>query len=364
MASAADTSTQDDFSGTDDDTLVWVGVGGLVAAGAVALYLRSRHGSTTTPPPPVLTPLPTATTGTATNITSTTAVLGGSVNDNGLAAGGGGSTTWTVAISAAATGAGATQVATGTGTGSFDVSGGVGNLQPLTQYWFNVSATNSAGTSEGGAWIAFTTLAAAVPTFDTWWNTAPTPYRQAVSIFWTLLHRVPTFSGDTTYPIAVMMDAENGTGGFCAATEYASPGNSIEYVGFRIITDAACEFFSDVNKAAGGSGTGSTTYGSSTACGGTPYGNTTAWLSAAGTWIFGSSWTANSGQMANWDQGTYCGMAIPPWANAVQIVLIESAEFSDIIQAQAAGTQPPWGGGTGLLQSSPLLAAMQPRLQD
>jgi hypothetical protein len=190
-----------------------------------------------------------------------------------------------------------------------------------------------------------------------WWTTAPQDEREAVSVFWALLERVPTFAGDQSYPIAVMQDGESGSDGYCNATEYADPGDAIQYVGFRIISDQACEFFSDIDRAVGGPGSG----GGGNDCQGSAYGDHATWLAAAGARVLGRPWSPNAGQLANWTQGDYCGLETPGWTNAVQIVLIESGEFTARIQGMAAGAQPPWGAAMASSMVAPSRVASAAR---
>jgi hypothetical protein len=101
---------------------------------------------------------PAVTTAAATSITSTSAVLGGNVtNDGGAAVTDRGvvysSTNTTPAIG----GVGVTRDANGTGTGSYSKT--ISGLTPGTTYYVRAYATNSVGTSYGTV-VSFTTAAA------------------------------------------------------------------------------------------------------------------------------------------------------------------------------------------------------------
>ncbi|MDB5268891.1 MAG: hypothetical protein JWP58_1931 [Hymenobacter sp.] len=111
----------------------------------------------------LLTP-PTVTTAAATSITSTSAVLGGSVTaDGGDAVTGRGVVYSPTNTTPAIAGTGVTQDANGTGTGTFSKT--ISALTPGTTYYVRAYATNSAGTSYGAV-QSFTTTAVA-PTVTT-----------------------------------------------------------------------------------------------------------------------------------------------------------------------------------------------------
>ena len=90
---------------------------------------------------------PTVTTGPATNITSTTATLNATVNPNGL------DTSVQFTSNFRSFGG----QAAGSGTNNISISVDVTGLAPNTQYTFNMTVTNSAGTTQG-VQQSFTTL--------------------------------------------------------------------------------------------------------------------------------------------------------------------------------------------------------------
>jgi len=98
---------------------------------------------------------PTATTGTATSITTTTAVIAGTVNPNGT------DTHLVFAYGTSSTLSGATtttSVDIGAGSTAVGISVNLTGLTPGTKYYYQVQATNSAG-STNGAISSFTTSA-------------------------------------------------------------------------------------------------------------------------------------------------------------------------------------------------------------
>jgi len=95
---------------------------------------------------------PTATTGPATAIGSTTATVTGSVVPGGLA------TTWHVQYgTSTAYGSTTSSASAGSGTAAVNVTSNLTSLKPGATYHYRVVATNSAGTTHGGDAV-FTTL--------------------------------------------------------------------------------------------------------------------------------------------------------------------------------------------------------------
>jgi hypothetical protein len=105
---------------------------------------------------------PSATTGSASSITTTSANLAGSVNDNGFAANGGGSTNWQILWNTSASPSGATVAASGTFTGSANETGAATGLPSATTLYFAIVSFNSEGTTYG-SWVSFTTLTPVTP---------------------------------------------------------------------------------------------------------------------------------------------------------------------------------------------------------
>jgi len=105
--------------------------------------------------------VPSATTGAApsgSNLTATTALLSGTVNDNGYAADGGGSTNCDFNISTSSTGSPSTPVTASpsTFTGSASPTATATGLTANTEYWYGMAAWNNAGTAYGSL-VSFTT---------------------------------------------------------------------------------------------------------------------------------------------------------------------------------------------------------------
>ncbi len=96
--------------------------------------------------------LPTATTGSATNITSSSATLNGIVNPNGLATGA--FFQWGTSTSFGNT---TPSQVLGSGTSNVNVPTNLTGLSSNTAYYFRIVATNSAGGTTFGATLTFTT---------------------------------------------------------------------------------------------------------------------------------------------------------------------------------------------------------------
>jgi hypothetical protein len=111
---------------------------------------------------------PSATTGSATSVTQTTATLNGTVNDNGFGAVGGGSTNSDFNLNTSPTGSGETYELSSQGafTGSAKETASITGLIPGTTYYFQVAAWNGAGTT-AGLWIPFTTPPVSPPSATT-----------------------------------------------------------------------------------------------------------------------------------------------------------------------------------------------------
>jgi hypothetical protein len=105
---------------------------------------------------------PSATTGSASSITTSSATLAGTVNDNGFAANGGGATNWQLLWNTSASPTGATVAASGTFTGSANESGSATGLPASTTLYFSIVAYNTEGTTYG-SWVSFTTLTPVTP---------------------------------------------------------------------------------------------------------------------------------------------------------------------------------------------------------
>ncbi|HMD20537.1 MAG TPA: protease pro-enzyme activation domain-containing protein, partial [Alloacidobacterium sp.] len=98
-------------------------------------------------------PLPTVTTGAATSVTSSSATLSGTANPNGA------STNAIFRYGTSSTLSGATSTASqniGAGGTAVNVSAGISGLTANTKYYYQIQATNSAGTASG-AINSFTT---------------------------------------------------------------------------------------------------------------------------------------------------------------------------------------------------------------
>lgn len=140
-------------------------LGGLSGIGAVGAYLTYTA-----------IPAPSATTGAApsgANLTTTTAVLSGTVNDNGANADGAGGSTWNLYVSPNSNGAGSTLVASGGFTAGATPSATATGLTPNSAYWYAIQATNAIGTTTG-AWVGFTTPNVVAPAPSATTGAAPT----------------------------------------------------------------------------------------------------------------------------------------------------------------------------------------------
>src|SRR5205814_972816 len=101
-------------------------------------------------------PVPAAVTGSATNLSATSATLDGSVNPNGR------STTWHFEFGTSTSYGTATATkGAGSGTSSTNVSAALAGLTPGTTYHYRLVATNASGTT-AGADRTFTTVGAPV----------------------------------------------------------------------------------------------------------------------------------------------------------------------------------------------------------
>jgi peptidoglycan/xylan/chitin deacetylase (PgdA/CDA1 family) len=121
----------------------------------------------------VTTAAPTATTLAASNVTSTTATLNGSVNPGGLA-----TTTWFQWNPP--DGNSDTVLAIGSGTTAVALKANITGLMPLTAYSFQVYARNSKG-QKNGMTLSFTTPAAVDPTPTPTPTVTPTPTATGVT---------------------------------------------------------------------------------------------------------------------------------------------------------------------------------------
>lgn len=98
---------------------------------------------------------PTATTGSATNVTSNSATLNGTVNPNGLP-----TDVWFRYGTTPSYGSATPMQSIGSGTSSISVSQSLTGLSPSTTYYFQIVAYNSAGTTYGTSPQIFTTSSA------------------------------------------------------------------------------------------------------------------------------------------------------------------------------------------------------------
>ncbi len=180
----------------------------------------------------------------------------------------------------------------------------------------------------------------------TWWQShhPGDGARESVSIYYDLLGHPPVFNGDSTYPYGIWLIEAAGQG--CGAYGM-SP---LQGISFRIISDSACEFFSKIDKAAGGSASMGCNGSFPSLCGGCSCAflgkcSPVAWLTAAGAQVLGHPFTPTSSDFTTyWISGArLCNTLVSAWMNATQHVLINSTDFANRIAAQAASATPPWG---------------------
>ena len=114
---------------------------------------------------------PTVSTGSATNVTTSSATLNGTVNANG-----GTTTAWFQYGSTSGSYGNTSSTQTVTGSGNTTVSIGISGLSSGTTYYYRIAASNSGGTSYGSESPFTTTTATAtpIPTPSTGDSSAPT----------------------------------------------------------------------------------------------------------------------------------------------------------------------------------------------
>jgi phosphodiesterase/alkaline phosphatase D-like protein len=105
---------------------------------------------------------PTATTGSATNITTNSATLTGTVNPNGLA-----TTVYFQWGTSPSYGNSTPSQSIGSGTSTVNVSANLSGLLPNTTYYYRIVASNSAGTTYGSGMSFRTNAVGAAPTATT-----------------------------------------------------------------------------------------------------------------------------------------------------------------------------------------------------
>jgi hypothetical protein len=128
----------------------------LVASNSIGIRYGGDESFQTT-----LGPLPVAVTGSATNVTTTSAILSGTVNPEGIATVG---YFFYYCPETGAYGFSAGQ-ATGNGTNPVAISLEVTGLAPATLYYFLMAGTNTVGSGAGaGSYQSFTTAVQPVPT--------------------------------------------------------------------------------------------------------------------------------------------------------------------------------------------------------
>ena len=113
---------------------------------------------------------PTVTTGSATNVTSSTATLNGTVNANGVS-----TTAWFELGISSGTYGGKTSTQGVGGTGNTTVSMNISGLSPGTRYYYRIAAQNSAGTSYGSENNFTTSSVSTTPTPTPVQTSTPTP---------------------------------------------------------------------------------------------------------------------------------------------------------------------------------------------
>ena len=121
------------------------------------------YNATTTQPP-------TVTTDSATNVTSSTSTLNGTVNANGVS-----TTAWFELGISSGTYGGKTSTQGVGGTGNTTVSMNISGLSPGTGYYYRIAAQNSAGTSYGSENNFTTSSVSTTPTPTPVQTSAPTP---------------------------------------------------------------------------------------------------------------------------------------------------------------------------------------------